>query len=138
MFNNNLQYFKHSCHHQSGSILTALIVFVAIGLLITTSATVLLADQMLLGERDAQSASLLYTAESGAENAILRLLRDPSYTGEQLPTTEGLTININVQPGPPIVITSQVEASGLTRTVQVELTRLNGVLEVQSWQQINN
>jgi len=125
-------------HHQSGSILTALIVFVAIGLLITTSATVLLADQMLLGERDAQSASLLYTAESGAENAILRLLRDPSYTGEQLPTADGLTIVINVQPGPPIVITSQVEASGLTRTVQVELTRLNGVLEVQSWQQINN
>lgn len=131
--------FKTNNHyqcHQSGSILTALVVFVAIGLLITTSATVLLADQMLLSERDARSASLIYTAESGAENAILRLLRDPSYTGEQLLTPDGLAININVQPGPTIVITSQVESNNLTRSVQVELTRLNGVLEVQSWQQI--
>ncbi len=132
MFRTNNQYH---CH-QSGSILTALIVFVAIGLLITTSATVLLADQMLLGEKDARSASLIYTAESGAENAILRLLRDPSYTGEQLLTADGLTIDIEVQPGSPIVVTSRVETSNLTRSVQVELTRLNGVLEVQSWQQI--
>lgn len=132
MYKTNSNYY----HHQSGSILTALIVFVAIGLLITTSATVLLADQMLLGEKDARSASLIYTAESGAENAILRLLRDPSYTGEQLLTSDGLIIDIAVQSGPPIVVTSRVEASNLTRSVQVELTRLNGVLEVQSWQQI--
>jgi len=125
-------------NHQSGSILTALIVFVAIGLLITTSATVLLADQMLLGERDARSASLLYTAESGAENAILRLLRDPSYTGETLLTPDGQAVEITVQTGPPIVITSRAETAGLSRAVQIELTRQSGVLEVLSWQQINN
>lgn len=130
------KHLSRSDLHQAGTILTALLVFVAVGLLITTSATILLADQMLAGERDTRTARLLYAAESGAENAILRLLRDPGYTGENITMPDGTEVTISVQLTPAMVITSQSEADQIQRTVQVELVRQNGILEITSWQHV--
>lgn len=83
-----------------------------------------------LGERT------LAVAESGAENAILRLLRDPSYSGESnLPIGPG-TATIVVTGTSPKVITSTATVGIYSRAVQVTLTNSGGQLVVSSWQEL--
>jgi len=70
---------------QSGYMLTALLVFLVVILVITTT-SVLVSVSSLRSETYFDSGSeALSAADSGAENAILRLLRDPAYLGETLP-----------------------------------------------------
>lgn len=83
-----------------------------------------------LGER------ALAVAESGAENAILRLLRDPSYTGESnLPIGPG-TATIVVTGSSPTIITSIATVGIYSRTIQVAVTNTGGLLTITSWQEI--
>lgn len=83
-----------------------------------------------LGERT------LAVAESGAENAILRLLRDPSYTGESnLPIGPG-TATIVVTGSSPTIITSIATVGIYSRTIQVAVTNTGGLLTITSWQEI--
>lgn len=85
---------------------------------------------LTLGER------ALTVAESGAENAILRLLRDPSYTGESdLPIGPG-TATIGVTGVSPKIITSTGTVGTLVRRVQVVVTTSGGQLTVSSWQEL--
>ena len=85
---------------------------------------------MTLGDR------ALTIAETGAENAILRLLRDPSYTGDTLPI-DGGTATITVPPGAyPKVITSTGTRGGYSRIIQATLTNSGGQILVSTWEEL--
>lgn len=83
-----------------------------------------------LGER------ALTIAESGAENAILRLIRDPSYTGDSNFAIGPGAANISVSGTMPYIITSVGTVGNMVRTVQVEVDSVSGQLSVISWQEI--
>ena len=76
-------------------------------------------------------------AETGAENTILRLIRDPGYTGEATPLSIGPgSATITLSGASPITITSTGVVGDMVREVQVEVTRVSGKLTVVSWKEI--
>lgn len=76
-------------------------------------------------------------AEAGADNAIMRLLRDPNYTGETLPVgddTAVITVTGNANDG--YTITSRGTSGNFARTVSVTASYNNNVLSVTSWHEL--
>src|SRR5436190_1663094 len=74
---------------QSGQTLVILILFVIIAILITTASTFTLIVNIRGADKVLQSDVTYDIAESGVENAILKLLRDPSYSGETITVGSG-------------------------------------------------
>lgn len=120
--------------YQSGQALAALVIFSAVGMVVltaTVAAAITSTQQVSSFDR---SHEALYIAESGAENALYRILRDPSYTGETLTVGEG-TAQITVSGSGPITITATGTVAGFQRTVVVTAGYTNYVLSVTEWQE---
>ncbi len=75
------------------------------------------------------------SAEGGAENAILRLLRNPEYTGESLNIGLG-TDTINVTGTTDKVIVSEGNYNSFTRKVRVNGTFVSNQLNITDWLEI--
>ncbi len=125
---------KHLPAKQRGYTLALLLVFIVIGIAITSTATLLI----LLNSKNASNFELgiqtVQLADSGAENAILRLLRNPAYTGETITTTDG-TITITVTGSSTKIITSTARIGNFLRTIKVDLSSGNNLI-IQSWKEI--
>lgn len=126
------QLFQHG--KQQGQALAALLVFSAVGMVIMTAtvAAAITNTQHVTGFDQSQEA--LYIAESGAENALFRLLRDPTYTSESLTVGDG-TAEITVSGVDPITITSVGRVGSHERTIVVTAGYTNYILSVTSWQE---
>lgn len=120
---------------QTGSLMISLMIFVVISLTIVSAAVLLVVDNTVTSTNRQVGSNTLGVAESGIENALLRLLRDPSYTGEVLYLDTGQA-TISVTGSNPLTITSIGAVGDFERTVQVTATRINGVLTVTEWQEI--
>ena len=119
---------------EKGQTLALLIVFVVVGVTITSVATIL----VLLNSRNATNFELgvmaLQLADSGAENALLRLLRNPSYTGETIDAQDG-TITIAVTgAGQNKTVTSTARVSNFLRTIKVDVN-FASTLTITSWKE---
>ncbi|MCX7997277.1 MAG: hypothetical protein N2691_06030 [Patescibacteria group bacterium] len=122
--------------HQSGMIVITVVVFMMVAILITTAATlttVVNTRNTTLYEYGTRAYAM---AESGAENALLTLLRNPGYTGETL-TLDGGTVTVSVtRAGSNRTITSTSNLDTFTRSVQVEVTYINNVMTITSWREV--
>ena len=85
----------------SGQALVMLLVFVAAGVMITMVAVSLALVNYQLSAKQAQGEHAYFLAESGAENALIRLLRDSSYLGETM-SFDGGTITATISGSPSI------------------------------------
>jgi hypothetical protein len=74
-------------------------------------------------------------AESGAENAIIRLLRDPNYTGETLTVGTGTAVITVTGTTTKTIISSGTNGSYL-RKVQIVVGYVNNVLTISSWEEV--
>jgi hypothetical protein len=74
-------------------------------------------------------------AESGVENALLRVLRDPNYEGEVL-TIDGETATIVVSGSNPRIITVTGSVGRAERTIQVQTTDIDGITTLTSWTEL--
>lgn len=119
-----------------GQALITLLFYVMIILIVITGAVVLIVTNTLSATK-LQEGTLAYAvAEGGAENAILRVLRDPAYTGEtDLQIGDGLA-DITVTAGSPITIVSTGTLGKFSRKVQVVLNRTSGFYTILSWKEI--
>jgi hypothetical protein len=121
--------------NKKGQALVMLLVFVAIGIIVTSASVVVL----LVGSQSAssleQTVGAYDLAEAGAENALIRLLRNPTYAGETL-TALGGTTTITVTGTSPKVVTSVAAIGNYVRKIQVTTSEVNGVLTVVSWTEI--
>ncbi len=120
---------------QQGNALITLIIFVAVGITVTTSAVVVSIINTQGLSKMAQSEVSLMSAEGGAENAILRLLRNPEYTGESLNIGLG-TDTINVTGTTDKVIVSEGNYNSFTRKVRVNGTFVSNQLNITDWLEI--
>ncbi|MDO8488169.1 MAG: Hsp20/alpha crystallin family protein [bacterium] len=120
---------------KSGQALVMLLVFVAISLIITTAAVVMMTIGSISAARYATSQQAAALAESGAENALVRLLRDPNYSGETL-TINDSPATITITGTDPKTITSTGVAGEFTRTIQIVAGFTDGILTINSWQEI--
>src|ERR1700722_5696827 len=69
---------------ERGQALITLLFFAIVGITVTSAAVVMILVNSLSGTKQQQGDIAYDIAQSGAENGLIRLLRDPSYTGETL------------------------------------------------------
>ena len=117
------------------SALILLLVFTTIGIIVSSAAVAISIINSQAASKFSQGQDALALAESGAENAIIRLLRDPNYFGETL-NIGGATVTITVAGGAAKTIQSKSQDGDFKRTIQVEGNFTNNLFTVSSWQEI--
>jgi len=111
--------------------LVFLLVFMAIAIVITSAAVIVTVVNSTATGQFSFGETALNIATSGAENGLLRLLRDPQYGGEALTVGSGSAV-ITVASG---VITSVGKVGIFSRTVQITTSYNNNVLSILSWKE---
>ena len=120
---------------RSGQTLVVLLVFVAMAMAVVTAAVVVVVSNTQSSSRFEIGQTALGLAESGAEEAMLLLLRDPAYTGGTLTTIDG-TATIGVSGSDPKTIVSSAMVGETRRKIQVVAGYTAGILTVQTWREI--
>lgn len=118
-----------------GQILVTILVFSVIIISITSAAVAMIINSGRQSSAINTSFLAEQVAESGAENALLRLVREPSYTGETLTVGNG-TATITVTGTTTKTLTSVGVYGNFRKTVQLTVTFTNNVMTVTSWQEV--
>ncbi|MDH5533316.1 MAG: hypothetical protein OEX81_02725 [Candidatus Pacebacteria bacterium] len=132
--NNKTNSLKNS--QQGGYILVTLLVVAVVGIIISTTAVSWVIDNTRASSNLQQSSITISAAESGAENAILSLLRDPSYTGEIL-IVDNATVTITVTGNGEKTIIVQAVLGEFSRKLEITTTYVDSILTVNSWKEIS-
>lgn len=123
---------------KKGQALITLIIFIAISMVIITATVTMIAVNSEAASVNQQSLLTREAAENGIENALLRLLRDPSYGGETiLAAINGYDTVITVT-GDDInkTIISTATSNNYQRKIKVKITYNGNVMKVIFWQDI--
>ena len=121
--------------YNRGQTLVTLLIFMVIAITVTSAAVVLTITDSQNANRFQEGLIAFQVAESGAENAMIRFLRDPNYAGETLAVGSG-TATITVTGTNPKIITSAGVNGNYLRKIQVTLDNTNNILSITSWQEI--
>lgn len=120
-----------------GQVLVALLVFMAVGLIITSAAVAILIATSQATLRFYLGEEVYAAAESGVENAILRLERDPSYSGEQSMIVGRGSAAITVSGDEVKTIESEATIGNFRRKIRVEGTFEDFIFTPTSWVEVN-
>jgi hypothetical protein len=129
------------CHFSSsaGQTLVTLIFFMVIATTVTTAAILVITTNILSGSRFQEGTIAYQIADSGAENALIRILRDPSYEGETLSVGSGsATIQVDGEGTgmDPYIIISKGQKGSYIKRVEVTAVYENDELDVISRKEI--
>lgn len=122
--------------NQRGQVMITMLYIMVIGTLITTGAAFALIANTQAASAIEVGEITLGVAESGIENAILKLIRNPAYTGETLVLSEGRTALVTVSTSSGIVITSSGVVGRSRKTIQAKVRYNDGVLTIDSWNEL--
>lgn len=120
---------------RKGQALVLLLVFMAITIVVVTAVTTLTINNSVAALKFNQGDVALSIAESGAENGILRVLRDPDYLGEVLQVGSG-SAKISVSGGTMPTIVSVGTVGNFRRVIEVKGSFVNNVLTISSWREL--
>lgn len=123
---------------QNGYVAVMLLVFVVVSLVISTAALTMSMANLAGVSTYEQGTEALIVAQSGVENALLRLLRDPTYAGETLVVGEGTATVTVVSTASTSAITSVGVMGTKKRKIQVNVSQNAGVMSVTSWAEVYN
>jgi len=118
-----------------GQSLVTILIVVIIALTLTAGAIMLTITNSIASSTYALGNQAYSVAESGAENAIIRLLRDKAYVGETLAVGDN-TATITVSGINPYVIISAGRAGNFVRKVEVSLNYPDSIMTINSWKQV--
>ncbi|MBI4080640.1 MAG: hypothetical protein HY430_02605 [Candidatus Levybacteria bacterium] len=121
---------------QKGQALVTLLFFLSIAITVTTGAVIIAIVNSVSTSKTELGVYAHAIAESGIENALLRLLRDPSYAGESLPVDGGTAV-ITVTGTDPIIVVSEGKIENFTRKIQADVTYTTGTLSAVSWKEVH-
>jgi hypothetical protein len=119
-----------------GQALISLLFFMIIGINVTAAAVVILIANSLSGTKFQQGSIAYQVAESGIENAKIRLLRDSMYAGETLPVGNGNAVITISRNGTQYTIRSRGTVGNFVRQIQVVATYSDNLFTVTSQQEI--
>lgn len=120
---------------QKGQTLVLLLIFMVVAITVTTSAVAISISNSKGTDKVYQGITAFDVAESGAETAMLKLLRDPNYTGETL-TVNGGTATITITGAAIKTVISKGTLGNFTKTIQATVDTNNNILIVTSWKEI--
>ncbi len=126
---------KHIFVQQKGQALITLLFFSVIAITVTAAAVVILMNNVLSGSKFQQGSIAYGIAQTGIENAKLRLLRDPNYTGETLPVGNGSAVITVSKNGTNYTILSKGQIGYFMRQITVQATYSNNLFTVTSTQE---
>lgn len=129
---NNSEFIIHNSSFQQGQTLVLLLVFVMMAMAISVAATFIIATNSTSVTNVSLGIATKQMAETGAEKALLSLLRDPSYKGETFIIDTG-TVYATVSGTTTLTIGSTAVNGNFTKGVEVMATYSNNVLTVTSW-----
>lgn len=123
---------------QQGQALIMLLFFIMIGVIVTTAAIFMIAANSLAAGGVERGVVARELADSGAENALLQILRG-NYAHEDITTLPDgdVSVDITITDGLPSLISSTATASGYTKKVEVGVSYVDNVLTVGSWKEKN-
>ncbi len=121
--------------NQKGQTLVILLAYMVIAVIVTTASIALVINSSKGTDKIYQGANALDIAESGAETAMIKLLRDPFYVGETVTVGGGQAV-ITVTGTNPKTVLSKGTLNNFTRTVQVIVDTTNNVMTATSWKEI--
>jgi len=120
---------------KKGQALITLLVFAIIVLTIGAGSAAVLVVNMQSGQKQQIAFEAHAVAESGAENALLRLLRNPNYSGETLVVGNG-TATITITGAATKTILSTGVVDDHIRKIQVTAGYVNNILTVLTWKEV--
>ncbi len=126
---------KYKIKQLKGQATTSILMVMFLGLAVITASVSLIDINMTTTASLVEADSALIVAESGAEEALIRLLRDPNYSGETLNLTNGVA-SINVGSANPIIVESTGVVGNHMRKVEVSVSFVSGTMIVNSWKEI--
>ncbi len=123
---------------QRGQTLIMLLFFTLIGITVVTAAAFIIITNAK-GSAKLQQSTVAYSiAQSGAENAMLQLLRNPAYQGEVMTIGDGTaTIQVSSNSAT-FTITSTGQSGNFIKKVQVTGTYQNYVITFSPIKEIYN
>lgn len=122
---------------KNGQALIVVLVLMAVMIMVTSVSVILI----LVNSRNASVAQLgdeaIGAAESGVENALLLVLRDPyGYTGGQLNLPNGSTVEVAVTPVDfPKTVVATGSSSYIKRTLEVGVVYDDNRLGISYWRE---
>lgn len=131
-----MKHLKFILNSNSGQALVTLLFFTIIGMTIVSAAAVFVYENSQSASITEQGTYAYYIAESGIEEALLQMLRDPNYVGT--PALEPLligagSVKIEVSSG---VITATGTYQNMVRKIQAQTVYNNSILTISSWKEI--
>jgi Tfp pilus assembly protein PilX len=118
-----------------GMALVTVLIFSVVAIIVITLGITLMIIQTGSSSKATSSKKAIFVAESAMENALIRLLRNPSYAGETLTFSDGTaTIIVTGNTTKTVSVSSDVFSSN--RTIEVVLSELNGVNSIISWKEV--
>ena len=130
-----MKIYRFKLHSNQGQALTSLMIIVFVGLSIITTSVGVISTNLSSTSNLLEANDALIIAESGAEDALLKILRSPSYTGGTLPFTDGLA-TISIASTNPFTFISRGTVGRHQRSIQVTINTSGGITTVSSWQEI--
>lgn len=113
------------------------VIFIAIiGMFIATGAIFSLANALESSSVQELGSVAYQVAESGIENSMVRLMRDPSYAGGTYVIDDTSTAVVTVTINPDITIQSIGTAGSVSRKIVATAHYNNLMLVVDSWKEI--
>lgn len=121
--------------NQGGQTMIILLTYMIIAIIVTTASIALILNSSSGTDKVYQSTNALDIAESGAETAMIKLLRNPVYSGETL-SVGGGQAEVTVAGSNPKTIISIGTLNNFKRTIQVVVDTSNNTLTTTSWKEI--
>jgi type II secretory pathway component PulK len=123
---------KKLLNNKEGQALLTLLVFSIVAMTVASASVAIMLNVAQGSTQLSGATSATQIAESGIENALLRLLRDPSYTGETLTVGSGSVV-VNVSGTTTKTITATGTIDTYSKTVQATVSFANNIMQVTSW-----
>ncbi len=122
---------KENTNH--GQALLVLLFFAIIGITIISAAAIMLYANTSSLTTSQEGSYAYYIAQSGVQEALIRIIRNPNYSGGTLSVGSG-TATIQVVGG---VITSTGSINNVVRKIQVQTFTDQYGTSITSWKEIN-
>lgn len=126
---------------QEGQALITFLFFVLIGVTVIASSVAVLYANSLSTSTSEQGQIAYYYAESGIEDGVLRLIRNPSYTSSGYsalsssePGTATVTVTYSASTNTDTITSVGVMGKAI-RTIQAQAQFVNGKLTLQTWKE---
>lgn len=122
--------------NQKGQALVLLLVFMVLAIIMTTMAVALVSINATAASQVEQGDMAWKLAESGADNALLRLMRNPAFTGTETYALDSGQVTATVSATNPIIIMSEGRLGIFVRKASVSASFVNTVLTIHSWREV--